>query len=95
MKSYLISLTAVALCAAETFAAPLGTGFTYQGRLNDGGLPANGAYDMIFNLYDDPTNGNVLGSFSIFAAVPVTSGLFSMVRPAGCRSACAPTTITP
>src|SRR5262245_17966751 len=33
---------------------------------------------MIFNLYDAPTNGNVLGSFSIFGAVPVTNGLFTV-----------------
>lgn len=78
MKALLISLTVAALCAAEGFAVPLGSGFTYQGRLNDGGVPANGNYDMIFNLYDAPTNGNVLGSFSIFGAVPVSNGLFTV-----------------
>ena len=31
-------------CVAAT-AAPLGTAFTYQGRLNDGTNPANGSYD--------------------------------------------------
>jgi hypothetical protein len=60
------------------FAAPMGTAFTYQGRLNDGGQPANGNYDMVFNLYDDPINGNILGTFSIFGAVPVTNGLFTV-----------------
>jgi hypothetical protein len=78
MKRMLLTLTAAALCAAETFAAPLGPGFTYQGHLNDGGQPATGRYDMIFNLYDDPTNGNVLGTYSIFGGVPVTNGLFSV-----------------
>jgi hypothetical protein len=79
IKSTLSLLTMAALCAIKTSAAtPLGTGFTYQGRLNDAGAPANGNYDMIFNLYDAPTNGNVLGSFSIYGAVPVTNGLFTL-----------------
>lgn len=34
-------------------AGPVGTGFTYQGALQVAGLPANGEYDMRFNLYDD------------------------------------------
>jgi hypothetical protein len=78
MKTFFISLTVAALCTAQTFAEPMGTGFTYQGHLNDGGVPANGNYDMIFNLYDAPTNGNVLGSFSIFGAVPVVDGRFTV-----------------
>jgi hypothetical protein len=78
---FIIAAAAFAVaCSATTSIAtqPLGPGFTYQGRLNDGGAPANGNYDMIFNLYDAPTNGNVLGSFSIFGAVPVTNGLFTV-----------------
>jgi len=78
MKKNLLTLTLAALCAAEAFAVPLSPGFIYQGRLNDGGVPATGKYDMVFNLYDDATNGSVLGTFSIFGAVPVTNGLFSV-----------------
>jgi len=78
MKTLFTSLTLAALCAVETFAAPTGTAFTYQGRLNDSGAPANGNYDMIFNLYDDATNGTALGTFSIFGAVPVSNGLFTV-----------------
>ena len=36
-----------------------GTAFTYQGRLNDGGNPAHGAYDFRFKLFQDP-DGNKL-----------------------------------
>jgi hypothetical protein len=32
--------------------------FTYQGFLNESGLPANGAYDFRFRLYDAPSDGN-------------------------------------
>ena len=28
-----------------------GTAFTYQGRLNDNGAPANGIYDLQFRIY--------------------------------------------
>jgi hypothetical protein len=79
IKSFACAAAVAALCTINAFATePLGAGFTYQGRLNDGGAPANGNYDLIFNLYDAPTNGNVLGSFSIFGAVPVTNGLFTL-----------------
>src|SRR5262245_1854531 len=78
MKILSTTLGLAAVIAAGLHAAPLGPGFTYQGRLNDGGAPANGKYDMVFNLYDAPTNGNVLGNFSIFGGVPVTNGLFSV-----------------
>jgi hypothetical protein len=37
------------------------TAFTYQGRLTDAGNPANGNYDLRFQLYDAPTGGNVIG----------------------------------
>ena len=51
------------------------TAFTYQGRLNDGGNPANGSYDLQFTLYDAGTNGNVFGSLTN-TATAVSNGLF-------------------
>jgi hypothetical protein len=36
--------------------------FTYQGRLMDGGAPANGNYDFIIDLYDNPTVGSPVAS---------------------------------
>jgi len=77
-KSILIPLTVAALCAAETFAAPMGTAFTYQGRLNDGGQPANNLYDLTFTLHDDPVNVASIGAYIILSAVPVTNGLFTV-----------------
>ena len=48
-----------ALCLALLLAAPaplvaLGTGFTYQGRLQQSGLPASGICNFRFSLYDGP-----------------------------------------
>ncbi len=55
-----------------------GTVFTYQGRLNDSGQPANGSnYGMVFYLYDAPVNGNPLGNLGI-SSVTVSNGLFTV-----------------
>jgi hypothetical protein len=55
-----------------------GTAFTYQGRLNDGGSPANGAYDFWFTLYDDPSTGNQVGPAVTVEDKAVVDGLFSV-----------------
>lgn len=57
--------------------ASVGTAFTYQGQLRDGGLPADGSYNLQFSLYDAATGGNKLGPILIGASWPVTKGLFS------------------
>jgi hypothetical protein len=48
-------------------AAPMGTAFTYQGRLMDANGPADGQYDFEFRLYADP----VLNSFQIGGTVDI------------------------
>jgi len=53
------------VCLAQVSkAAPMGTAFTYQGRLLDAGSPADGEYGFWFKLYDsnDPCTGTQLGS---------------------------------
>ncbi len=56
----------------------VGTGFTYQGSLKDGGNPANGQYDLQFTLYDALTGGNQAGSPIVMAGQTVTNGLFAV-----------------
>ena len=58
---------------------PTGSGFTYQGRLNSGGSPANGQFDIVFTLYDAPSGGNQVGSPSVITITnqTVTDGLFT------------------
>ena len=56
-----VLLAAVAY-AGVAAAQPLGTAFTYQGRLTDAGNPANGSYDFRFTLYDAPTGGAAVGA---------------------------------
>jgi hypothetical protein len=38
------------------------TSFSYQGRLNNGGMSANGQYDLQFRLYDAIAGGMQIGA---------------------------------
>ncbi len=58
--------------------APIDTSFTYQGRLVSGGIPANGAYDFTFALYDAPNGGAQVGGTVTRNGVTVTDGLFTV-----------------
>ena len=56
----------------------LTTGFTFQGRLTDGGAPANGVYDLNFYLYDALAGGSQVGPVQTLGDVAVTAGLFTV-----------------
>ncbi len=56
----------------------LGDSFTYQGRLTDGGGPANGSYDLRFILYDAESGGAQVGTTVTKEEVGVTGGLFTV-----------------
>jgi hypothetical protein len=56
----------------------LATTFTYQGRLTDGGSPANGTYDLRFILYDAESGGSQVGTTVTRDDVVVANGLFSV-----------------
>ncbi|HEY0605610.1 MAG TPA: hypothetical protein VGD58_21990, partial [Herpetosiphonaceae bacterium] len=57
--------------------------FTYQGRLTNGGVPANGAYDFTFILYDASVGGSQAGPIITRNDVPVANGLFSVTLDFG------------
>jgi len=69
--------------AAQLQAQPLGTAFTYQGRLNDAGAPASGAFDFQLVLYDAPVGGSQAGPVLTRDDVAVTSGLFTVTLDFG------------
>jgi len=73
----LIALTVLALTGVSRAIAQT-TAFTYQGRLNDNGAPANGNYDLQFSLRDAVANGNQIGSSVTNAPVAVSNGLFTV-----------------
>src|ERR1039458_7465706 len=54
-----------------------GTAFTYQGRLNSSGSPANGSYDLAFTLYTTNTTGIAWAGPVTNTAVAVSNGLFT------------------
>jgi len=58
--------------------APMGSAFTYQGRLSDGGAPGNATYDLQFQLYDLPSAGTQVGPTLSRIGVTVTKGLFTV-----------------
>src|SRR6266581_1722171 len=71
----LVFLSILNLQFATAFAQ--GSAFTYQGRLNLNGAQANGYYDFMFRLLDDPTNGTAAPVIPINPAVAVSNGLFT------------------
>lgn len=70
-------------------AAPLGTAFTYQGRVKLSGTPLNATVDFQFSLWDDPgsgsppTGGTQLGATQAVSNVTITGGLFTVQLNAG------------
>jgi len=72
-----IALAVLAVSAQFALADPLGTAFTYQGRLADGGQPANGNYDLRFILYDAEIGGSRQGQILTNAGVAISQGLFT------------------
>jgi hypothetical protein len=54
----------------------LGTAFTYQGRLTEGGSFAGGGYDFRFRLYDS-VNGGELVSTYLADGITIVDGLFT------------------
>ncbi|MCG3131286.1 MAG: hypothetical protein FLDDKLPJ_02076 [Phycisphaerae bacterium] len=67
-----------AFAAAEAAGAEaVGTVMTYQGRLTDGGQPANGLHDIRATLFDALTGGNQVGGVVTKTNVSVSNGLFT------------------
>jgi hypothetical protein len=61
-----------------------GTAFTYQGRLNDGGSPASGIYDLRFTIYDSTNSpGTVIAGPVTNSATAVSNGLFTVTLDFG------------
>jgi len=77
----LLTLATLNLKLSTAFAQ--GTAFSYQGRLNDGGSPATGIYDLRFTIYDAVTSGSVVAGPNTSSATGVTNGLFTVTLDFG------------
>jgi hypothetical protein len=71
-------LIALILLSANSVVLAQTTTFTYQGRLTDGGTPANGIYDLQFALFDSASSGGQIGSSQTVPSVSVSGGIFSV-----------------
>jgi hypothetical protein len=59
-------------------AATVGSKFSYQGVLKEGGIPVTGSRDMTFRVYSDDTCSTQVGIPIVKSGVAVTDGLFSV-----------------
>jgi hypothetical protein len=81
-----VRTTIVLLASAiAAMAQPLGTAFTYQGRLVDGGQAANGLYDLQLILFDAAVGGSQVGAVVLKDDVTVTNGLFTVTVDFGAQ----------
>lgn len=70
-------ITLIALVISTNLnAAPVGTGFNYQGELLDNGVAVNSSRLFTFSLFDAETGGNQAGS-TITLEIAVNNGLFN------------------
>lgn len=69
---------AVALTFAGQIALAQTSSFTYQGKLADSGVAANGTYDITFKLYDTLANGTQIGTDIVRDDVVVSDGGFTV-----------------
>jgi hypothetical protein len=62
---------------------PLGTGFTYQGRLNSSGVPVNATADFQFSLWNAASAGVQVGSTVAVNNLSISNGLFTVTLDFG------------
>jgi hypothetical protein len=60
-----------------------GTAFTYQGRLNNDGAPANGSFDLTFTLFNINSGGAAVAGPVTNLATAVSNGLFTVTLDFG------------
>lgn len=54
------------------------SGFVYQGKLQDGGISANGTYQFEFKLFDAASGGNQIGQTLTDISANVSGGIFAV-----------------
>jgi hypothetical protein len=57
---------------AKILSSPIGTAFTYQGKLSEAGSPANGSYNFRFNLWGDSSKTDLIGTYPTIGTIQAT-----------------------
>jgi Chaperone of endosialidase len=84
MKTKIQSLFIVLTCLVGVHQIlAQGTAFTYQGRLQNNGAPANGTYDLTFSLFNVSSGGSALAGPQNANAIVVSNGLFTVTLDFG------------
>jgi len=79
-----ILVLALMLClVGVSQAAPMGTAFTYQGRLTEDDNPADALYDFQFRLFDASDEGSQIGNDVYLLEVDVIEGYFTVLLDFG------------
>ncbi len=73
-----LSLVLIVRLAGVSWAEPMGTAWTYQGRLLDKGRPANETYDLQCMLFDAKTEGVQVGDTLLLEDGTPTDGYFTV-----------------
>ncbi|GMU66413.1 MAG: hypothetical protein AMXMBFR36_26870 [Acidobacteriota bacterium] len=76
-------LAAQEMAPAGEGLAPVGTAFTYQGFLTQSGVPATGAWDFQFLLFDAAVAGAQIGVTSVANDLPTSAGVFTATVDVG------------
>jgi hypothetical protein len=87
----LLGGVAVGLAVGQTTTREMGvvaaaTAFTYQGRLDGEGGPANGAYDFEFRLYPAASGDDQVGPTVSHSGVVLNQGLFTVLLDFGANA---------
>lgn len=69
--------------ADQIFPQSVGTAFSYQGKLYDGGNPANGNFDFQFTLFGQETGGSAVAGPIAIGDVDVNEGVFTVALDFG------------
>jgi len=74
---FVLALILIVWSAAVSEAEPMGTAWTYQGRLIDANSAADGRYDFQFKLYYGPADPNQVGGTADVNDLDVIDGYFT------------------
>jgi len=79
-----LSFASLLLTASRADAqSAITSSFTFQGRLTDGGAPANGVYDLTFTLFPTNIGGVAVAGPITNAPTAVSNGLFTVLLDFG------------